>query len=89
LPAIYDTAGNPSAQDPPTSAAVVTPSDTVDLPSVSTAFYIGGAGNLTVMMVEGMTVTFTAIPVGTQLRIRASRVMATGTTATLIIAMWR
>lgn len=70
-------------------AAVVTPSDTVDLAFVSRALYVGGAGNITVIMAgDGSTVLFSAVPAGLVLPIRVNRVKATGTTATLIVAMW-
>jgi hypothetical protein len=36
---------------------------------------------------NGDTVTFTAVPVGTQLDIRVKQVKATGTTATYIVGM--
>ena len=69
--------------------AAVTPSDTVDLTNVSLAIYVGATGNLTVIMAgAGESVAFTAIPAGTLFRIRVTRVMATGTTATGIVALW-
>jgi hypothetical protein len=49
--------------------------------------YVGGAGNLAVVTEAGNTVTFTAVPVGTQLEIRVKQVLATGTTATNIVGM--
>jgi hypothetical protein len=69
----------------------VTPSDTVRIGAFG--FYVGGAGNVTVMpsAEEGKKiptpVTFTATPVGFVIRdFSISRIMATGTTATLIVA---
>jgi len=73
---------------PAYNAAVVTPSDTVDLTDVSRSIYVGGAGNITLVTAGGQTVLFSAIPAGTVLNIRASRIKATATTATLIVAMW-
>jgi hypothetical protein len=69
-------------------AAAVSPSDTVDLTDVSRALFVGGAGNLTVIMQDGTTAVFTAVIAGQVLPIQASRVKATGTTATSITAMW-
>lgn len=71
-----------------TNAAAVTPSDTVNIPR-TTGLYVGGAGNLKVDMAgDGKTtVTFSAVPVGTILPISVQRVYATGTTATLILAL--
>lgn len=67
------------------TAASVTTSDTA--PNVFTRLYIGGAGNVAVVTEAGNTVTFTAVPVGTQLDIRTKQVLATGTTATNIVGM--
>jgi hypothetical protein len=73
--------------DPITSAAAVTPSDSVDLGDVTRALYVGVAGDVTVVMLDGQTVTFTAMPVGWH-PIRAKRVKSTGTAATNIVACW-
>jgi len=70
-----------------TSAVAVTPSDTVDLTYVSRELYVGGAGNVTAIMADGSTVLFSTVPAGTRLPIRVSRVKATGTTATLMVAI--
>lgn len=74
--------------EPATHAAAVTPNDGVDLPSVSRAFYIGVSGNLSVVMAGGETATFVGLPTGGILPIQATRVRATGTTATSIVALW-
>ena len=66
----------------PDTAAAVTTSDTA--PNVFTRLYVGGAGNLAVVTEAGNTVTFTAVPVGTQLEIRVKQVL---TTATNIVGM--
>jgi hypothetical protein len=73
------------------SGFAVTPSDTVDIrPNVvSDALYIGGAGNLSVVMADGQTTALAGVPVGTILPIRVTRVRATGTTATNIVALKR
>lgn len=63
-------------------------SDTLDLPFVTRAIYVGGAGNVAVITKGGETVTFTAPPVGSILPIRATRLMSTNTTATLLIGLW-
>lgn len=72
-------------------AGAVVPSDTVPLPDAARGFYVGGAGNLAVIMASDASntpVVFTGVPVGTVLYIAASYVRATGTTATAIIALY-
>lgn len=78
-------------------AAVVTPSNTVDIPYIggdsSTAswpcvLYVGGAGNLRVQTAGGDDVTFTGLLAGTFLPVQVTRVFATNTTATNILALW-
>lgn len=68
--------------------AAITPNDSVDLTCVTRSIYVGGAGAIAVIGPEGDTVTFAAVPVGTQLRIQAARVKSTGTTATNLVACW-
>lgn len=70
-------------------AFAITPADGADLaPFATRGIYVGGAGDVKVDMVENGTVTFKAVPVGTLLAVQAKRVYATGTTATLLIALF-
>jgi hypothetical protein len=75
-------------------ASVVTLADDVtDLPGGPTrALYVGGAGDVTVVMlgqaVAATTVTFASVAAGTMLDVQVSRVFTTGTTATLILALY-
>ncbi len=82
-------------------AAAVTPSDTVNIPSVSgpsgetinngCTLYVGGTGDVRVLTAGGDTVEFTNVPAGTFMPIQAVRVYATGHTtaaATNIVALW-
>jgi len=50
--------------------------------------FIGGAGNVAVTTIGGDDVTFNAVPVGTILAVQVLKVKSTGTTATLINALW-
>ncbi len=71
-------------------AAVVTPSDTTDLPTVTKSIWVGGAGNLALILaddVDTAPVTFNAVSAGTMLQMQARRVMATNMTATAIVAV--
>jgi len=79
------------------SAAAVTPSDTTNIPSVSTQdgsgndgciLYIGGAGDVKVLTVGGNEVVFAGLNAGSFMPIQVLRVFSTGTTATNIIAIW-
>jgi hypothetical protein len=67
-------------------AAAVTPSDSVDIAFLPRALYIGTTGDVTAD-VGGTTVLFKNVPSGYILFIKASRVRATGTTATNIVAL--
>ena len=76
------------ASGPARRAGAVTPSDTVDLTSYAKALYVGAAGNVRVLTVGGEdadAVTFANHPVG-WLPVQVRRVLATGTTATQIVA---
>jgi len=75
-------------------AAAVTPSNTVDIPSVTggsnngCTLYVGGTGSVKVLTIGGDEVTFSAVPAGTFMPIQVLRVFATGTSATSIVALW-
>lgn len=71
---------------PALGAVEVTPSDATDLSPTARALYVGGAGTLEVIMQSGDTVTFTNAE--GVLPIRVKRVLATGTTATGIVALY-
>jgi hypothetical protein len=72
--------------NPARYAVAVTPSDATVL-NTTKALYVGGLGNVAVTMAGGGDVTFNAVPVGTILPIAVTKVLATGTTATLITAL--
>jgi hypothetical protein len=72
---------------PASNAFAITPSDTVLFANDTRGIYVGGAGNITVLMQGGGVVLFTAVPAGTILPIRADRVNATGTTATALVGL--
>lgn len=68
--------------------ASVTPDDDNDLDPTPRALYIGGGGAVAMHDRDGTSVTWAAVPVGAILPFRARRVLATGTTATNIVAIW-
>jgi hypothetical protein len=71
----------------PRDGFVVTKSDTVSFSVPVAGLYVGGAGDVTVLTQLGTTLLFSAVPAGTILPIRCSKVFSTGTTATLITAL--
>jgi hypothetical protein len=77
----------PSGGGPSEDFYAITPNDSTDLATPIRSIYVGGAGNLAVKNVAGTTITFTGLVVGQILPIATSRVMATGTTATLLIGL--
>lgn len=83
MAAAYHTADSTA---PAHGAVVVTPTDGLLIP-VTRGIYVGVTGNLAVQMADGQTVTFTALPVGFH-PIQAQIILATGTTATNILALY-
>lgn len=78
-----------SRVDPARNAIAVSPSDTIALASPSRALYVGGSGNVAVILAEdgANPVTFAGVLAGTLLPIAVTQVMNTGTTATLILSL--
>lgn len=74
-------------ESPAYSAVPVTPDDSNDLTYLTRGVYIGGTGNLAVIMAGGQTVTFNGAVAGTILPIAVKRVLASGTTATGVVAI--
>lgn len=65
----------------------ITPSDTVNLLERPRAIYVGVSGDITALDTTGLSSTFKSVPIG-EWHIHPTRVMATGTTATNLIAMF-
>lgn len=82
-------AGQRNYLGPSDQMVAVTPSDSADLTFVTRGVYVGVAGDLTVTPAYGASasVLFKAVPAGSLLPIRVSRIWATGTTATQIVAL--
>jgi hypothetical protein len=74
----------------PRRMIAVTPNDGTDVTLTATkGLWVGGAGNVAVKGAgDSVAVTLAAVPAGTYLPGSFSRVMATNTTATLIIAFY-
>lgn len=73
-------------QTPYKRAVAVTASDSTVL-RPTRAVYVGGAGALAVT-INGVNVTFAAVPAGTTLPISVTKVLSTGTAATSIVALY-
>jgi len=70
----------------PGDGFAITKSDTVDLDQTTRYIYVGGGGSVSVITISGTTVVFAAVPVGTILPIRATRVLA-ATSATNLVGL--
>lgn len=66
----------------------VTPSNSTNMPHVTRAIYVGGAGNIAAVMASGDTVLFVAVPAGALLPICVKRINSTNTTAVNMVALW-
>jgi hypothetical protein len=67
----------------------VTASDATDLVSgPCSAIYVTGAGNVNVNLAGGGTAVLTGLSAGQIVRVNASRILATSTTATGIFALY-
>jgi hypothetical protein len=67
----------------------VTPSDTASLPFVTRALYVGGAGNISVLLInDTVPVTLMNAVAGSLLPLRVSQVMNTNTTATNLVGIY-
>ncbi len=69
-------------------AATVTPSDSVAFTENARALYVGVAGDVTLVTLGGETVLFKAVPAGTLLPVRCTRVNNTATTAANMLSLW-
>lgn len=74
--------------DPCDNAFAITPSDSTNFSYVTRGIYVGGAGNIAAVMLDGSVVTFVGAAAGTILPIRVSRVNLTNTTATNLVGIY-
>ena len=68
-------------------AAAITTSDSGTIPTTR-GVYVGGTGDVKVDMADRGTVTFVGVAAGTLLPLQVTRVYATGTTATNLVAVY-
>lgn len=77
---------NPGYDSPAGDHEEITPSDTASFKSCR-ALYVGTTGDVRLKALSGNIATYTAVPAGQYLYVRATQVLQTGTTATNIVAM--
>lgn len=78
---------SPSLSGPASHAFAVTPHDSNSLAETTRALYVGAAGSVAVTMASGSNATFAGLAGGSILPVRATKVLATGTTATDIVGL--
>lgn len=66
----------------------VTPSDTANFSFTVRGIYVGTAGNVVAVTEGGTAVTFSNVPAGTILPVRANRVNSTSTTASNLVGLY-
>lgn len=77
----------PGLESPPSRAFAITPKDAVDLAQPIRGLMVAGAGDVALTTLAGDVVTLPALQPGVQYAILASRVQATGTTATGLVGL--
>ncbi|MBS0562956.1 MAG: hypothetical protein JSR87_00235 [Proteobacteria bacterium] len=73
---------------PARDGAAIIPSDTIDLPFLPRAVYVGQTGTVVARMANGGSVTFANAQAGSFLPVRVAGISATGTTAAGLVALW-
>ena len=73
---------------PAEGAATITPSDSTNFTVICRAVYVGSAGNINGVLRDGSVVTFLNVPSGSILPVGFSRINATNTTATNLLALY-
>ncbi|MBU1175699.1 MAG: hypothetical protein KKH72_09890 [Alphaproteobacteria bacterium] len=76
-----------SLEGPAIHGFAVTPSDATPLAETTRALYVGTAGNVSLTFASGASATFTGLAAGSILPVRAVSVLATGTTASGLVAL--
>jgi hypothetical protein len=72
---------------PASHGFAVTPSDSTLLSETTRGIYVGTGGSIAALMASGASVSFASVPAGTTLPVRLTKIMATGTTASDIVAL--
>lgn len=78
---------SPSLTSPVTDGFNISPSDSDMLREVTRALFVGGAGDVALKLVSGGQVVLKGVAAGVLIPVRASAVLATGTTASSIVGL--
>lgn len=78
---------SPSLAGPASHGISVTPSDSTPLSETTRGLYVGTGGNIAAVMLSGASVSFSTVPAGSVLPVRLTKILATGTTASNIVAL--
>lgn len=73
---------------PAQSFFAIIKSDSANFTFTVRGIYVGGMGDVVAVTEEGAAVTFSAVPGGAILPIKAARVNSTGTTATNMVGLY-
>lgn len=73
---------------PAASFAAITPSDATNFTKAARGIYVGGAGNVVIVGLDGAAVTFVGATAGSVIPAQAIRVNSTNTTATSLVALF-
>lgn len=65
----------------------ISPHDTNDLARTPRSIFVGGAGSIVLVTAKGTELTFNGLAAGSVLPVRASKVKATGTSATFLVGL--
>lgn len=77
----------PGLESPAGHGFAITPSDTIDLPEITRALYVGGAGAISLVLASGASLTLSGAASGSILPLRVRQVRASATTATGLIGL--
>ena len=79
---------NPASSESAGDFFAITPSDSTNFNYTVRGIYVGGTGNVAAVTEGGTAVTFSSVPAGTILPVRAVRVNSTSTTATNLVGLY-
>lgn len=79
---------NGGIESPAIGCFAVTAHDSNNFTTETRGLYVGGAGNIAIVMRDGTTATLSSVPAGTFIPIRLKRINSTNTTATNMVGFY-